>query len=282
MGHEVAGEIAAVGAGVTRWKPGDRVVPGVSGPCGRCADCHGGRANLCAAGHADRMWGAFAEFVRVPAGVVAVEPPPHPGRPRRRGRGLPRSARFGPPWLEPSARPVRHSPRLRRRSARLPVGRGRAPPRPRGRPRRPTPRAAGLAARYGARFVDLTRQGPEALVAERRRRRTSPSTARATRPSGSCLAGARAAREDRSCSSAAARPARRCFRRGAAPLRRDRRCSGRFTTRRPRPARPSTHSPRARSIRALSSRRGARSRTCRGFPGGAARGEGVRYAILGG
>jgi len=71
MGHELAGEIAAVGDGVAGWKIGERVVPGVSGPCGRCGDCMGGRENLCRAGHSDRTWGAFAELVRVPASVVA-------------------------------------------------------------------------------------------------------------------------------------------------------------------------------------------------------------------
>jgi L-iditol 2-dehydrogenase len=71
MGHELAGEIAAVGDGVSGWRAGDRVVPGVSGPCGSCADCRGGRENLCRAAHSDRTWGAFAELVRVPAGVVA-------------------------------------------------------------------------------------------------------------------------------------------------------------------------------------------------------------------
>jgi L-iditol 2-dehydrogenase len=72
MGHELAGEVSALGEGVTAWRKGDRAVPGISGPCGRCADCRNGRANLCGAGHADRTWGAFAEYVRVPAGVVAA------------------------------------------------------------------------------------------------------------------------------------------------------------------------------------------------------------------
>jgi len=71
MGHEICGEIAELGSGVAGWKVGERVVPGIIGPCGRCPDCVGGRANLCPVGHADRTWGAFAEFVRVPAGVVA-------------------------------------------------------------------------------------------------------------------------------------------------------------------------------------------------------------------
>ena len=72
MGHEVCGEIADVGEGVTGWRVGDRVVPGITGPCGECPDCRHGRSNLCAAAHADRTWGAFAELVRVPASVVST------------------------------------------------------------------------------------------------------------------------------------------------------------------------------------------------------------------
>ncbi len=165
MGHEVAGEIVAVGAGVTRWKPGDRVVPGVSGPCGRCADCHGGRANLCAAGHTDRMWGAFAEFVRIPAGVVSANLHPVPDAVDDEVAA----------FLDPLASVLHGWNRLRAPSGALLVyGAGAlaflwsAVARRRGlevvlagrRPER-----AGLAARFGARFVDLTRQGPEALVA---------------------------------------------------------------------------------------------------------------------
>lgn len=71
MGHEACGVIVDVGAGVDRFAAGDRVVPGISGPCGECAECGRGFENLCAVGHADRTWGAFAEFLRVPAAVVA-------------------------------------------------------------------------------------------------------------------------------------------------------------------------------------------------------------------
>ena len=70
MGHEACGEIVEAGEGVGDFRVGERVVPGVSGPCGVCEDCRGGRANLCGAGHADRTWGAFAELLRVPAAVV--------------------------------------------------------------------------------------------------------------------------------------------------------------------------------------------------------------------
>jgi len=71
MGHEFTGEVTEVGEGVRGFRAGEEVVPGISGPCGACGDCRAGRANLCAAGHADRTWGAFAEYARIPAGVVA-------------------------------------------------------------------------------------------------------------------------------------------------------------------------------------------------------------------
>jgi L-iditol 2-dehydrogenase len=72
MGHEACGEIVETGEAVAGFRVGDRVVPGVSGPCGRCRECRAGMPNLCATAHADRTWGAFAEFLRVPAGVVAA------------------------------------------------------------------------------------------------------------------------------------------------------------------------------------------------------------------
>ncbi|USP96101.1 sorbitol dehydrogenase [Bacillus vallismortis] len=47
LGHECAGEIAAVGSSVDQFKVGDRVAvePGVT--CGRCEACKEGRYNLC-------------------------------------------------------------------------------------------------------------------------------------------------------------------------------------------------------------------------------------------
>lgn len=46
-GHELAGVVAEVGAGVTRWRPGDRVtVPFVCG-CGACEYCWAGEAQVC-------------------------------------------------------------------------------------------------------------------------------------------------------------------------------------------------------------------------------------------
>jgi L-iditol 2-dehydrogenase len=78
MGHEGCGEIAELGEGVTGLSVGDRVVAGISGPCGACHECRRGFANLCSAGHSDRAWGTFAEFLRVPAPIVVSNLHPVP------------------------------------------------------------------------------------------------------------------------------------------------------------------------------------------------------------
>ncbi len=165
MGHELCGEVVEAGAGADGWKPGERVAPGVSGPCGRCIACRSGRANLCAAGHADRVWGAFAEYVRVPAGVVAANlhrvPASLPDEPAA--------------FLDPLASVLHGWNRLRDPSGAMLIygagalaflwaavaGRGGMETIIAGR----RPDRAPLAQRYGARFVDPTRDGREALVA---------------------------------------------------------------------------------------------------------------------
>lgn len=47
LGHEVAGVVAAIGAGVTRVKPGDQVAVNPSRPCGHCKYCLAGKPNHC-------------------------------------------------------------------------------------------------------------------------------------------------------------------------------------------------------------------------------------------
>ncbi len=47
VGAEASGEIAALGAGVTQFKPGQRVVMYGAMTCGHCAACREGRDNLC-------------------------------------------------------------------------------------------------------------------------------------------------------------------------------------------------------------------------------------------
>ena len=46
-GHEGAGEVLAVGDGVTSVKPGDHAIVAWSAPCGKCAACLRGQPNLC-------------------------------------------------------------------------------------------------------------------------------------------------------------------------------------------------------------------------------------------
>ncbi|MEV4543983.1 zinc-dependent dehydrogenase [Micromonospora echinaurantiaca] len=74
MGHEIAGEVVAVGAGVDSWAPGDRVQVIAAIPCGRCGECRRGRRTVCPnqesmGYHYD---GGFAEYLVVPAKVLAV------------------------------------------------------------------------------------------------------------------------------------------------------------------------------------------------------------------
>lgn len=64
-GHELAGVVDSVGAGVQRWSVGDRVtVPFVCG-CGRCEWCLSGNAQVCPDQEQPGVthWGSFAEHV---------------------------------------------------------------------------------------------------------------------------------------------------------------------------------------------------------------------------
>lgn len=70
FGHEFAGTVAAVGAGVHGVREGDRAVAANSAPCRVCPLCVAGRANLCE----DLLFvnGAYGEFITLPARLVAV------------------------------------------------------------------------------------------------------------------------------------------------------------------------------------------------------------------
>jgi L-iditol 2-dehydrogenase len=68
FGHELAGAVTAVGAGVHGILEGDRVVAANSAPCGVCALCLAGRPNLCE----DLLFvnGAYGEAIALPPRLV--------------------------------------------------------------------------------------------------------------------------------------------------------------------------------------------------------------------
>ncbi|UCH60539.1 MAG: zinc-binding dehydrogenase [Anaerolineales bacterium] len=69
LGHEVSGTIAGLGAGVTRWKEGSRVLlPAVYG-CGQCAMCRTGRENVCEkmVMFGNNVDGGYAQYMVAPA-----------------------------------------------------------------------------------------------------------------------------------------------------------------------------------------------------------------------
>ena len=70
FGHEYAGTIEAVGEGVEHFTEGMRVVATNSAPCGECFFCKRDMPNLCAKLKGSLVNGAFAEYIRVPEGVV--------------------------------------------------------------------------------------------------------------------------------------------------------------------------------------------------------------------
>lgn len=78
-GHELAGVVSAVGRGVTRWQPGDRVTVPFVCACGHCPACAAGEQQVCErqAQPGFTTWGSFAEYVAIGnADVNLVRLPP--------------------------------------------------------------------------------------------------------------------------------------------------------------------------------------------------------------
>ncbi|MDX6250909.1 MAG: alcohol dehydrogenase [Kribbellaceae bacterium] len=71
-GHELAGTIAAVGAGVTGWQVGDRVTTPFICACGTCEQCREGNHQVCPnqLQPGFNYWGSFAEYVALPYAEV--------------------------------------------------------------------------------------------------------------------------------------------------------------------------------------------------------------------
>jgi L-iditol 2-dehydrogenase len=68
FGHELAGDIVAVGSNVKNFKVGQRVMAANSAPCGNCYYCQHDQENLCE----DLLFnnGAYAEYIRIPERIV--------------------------------------------------------------------------------------------------------------------------------------------------------------------------------------------------------------------
>lgn len=67
LGHEIAGLVAQLGAGVTNFQPGEHVVSLLTHACGRCDRCRQGREHRCRFGEGigHGRDGGFAEYVCV-------------------------------------------------------------------------------------------------------------------------------------------------------------------------------------------------------------------------
>ncbi len=82
LGHEPVGVIAELGAGLTAYREGQRVVVGAITPCGQCYACLAGGLAQCG-GRAAGAWrlgntidGCQAEYVRVPFAAANLAPVP--------------------------------------------------------------------------------------------------------------------------------------------------------------------------------------------------------------
>lgn len=78
LGHETVGVVDAVGAGVTEFRGGERVIAYYYAGCGSCEHCRRGDENLCHALRAEYGFitdGGFAEFMIIPARNAILLPP---------------------------------------------------------------------------------------------------------------------------------------------------------------------------------------------------------------
>jgi Threonine dehydrogenase and related Zn-dependent dehydrogenases len=75
IGHEVAGEVAEVGANVSGWAVGDRAQVIAAVPCGECYECRKGWMAVCAnqTSIGYQYDGGFAEYMVVPQAVLKVD-----------------------------------------------------------------------------------------------------------------------------------------------------------------------------------------------------------------
>ena len=71
FGHEFSGDVAAIGAGVSSFAPGDAIMAVHSAPCDACWWCSHGEEELCTQVMVTKILGAYAEYLTLPAHIVA-------------------------------------------------------------------------------------------------------------------------------------------------------------------------------------------------------------------
>jgi L-iditol 2-dehydrogenase len=71
FGHEFSGDVAAVGNGVGALRVGDPVMCAHTAPCGQCFWCTNAQEELCEQVMPKMILGAYADYVHVPAHIVA-------------------------------------------------------------------------------------------------------------------------------------------------------------------------------------------------------------------
>jgi len=70
LGHEFSGDVVEAGDGVTGFPVGTPVMAVHSAPCGECSYCIMGKENLCDRTMEDKVLGAYAEYIKLPAQIV--------------------------------------------------------------------------------------------------------------------------------------------------------------------------------------------------------------------
>jgi L-iditol 2-dehydrogenase len=78
FGHEFSGEIAEVGARVSGFREGDAIMAVPTAPCGHCYYCQRQQENLCDTVMETMVLGAYAEYIKLPGRIVAVNLYPKP------------------------------------------------------------------------------------------------------------------------------------------------------------------------------------------------------------
>jgi crotonyl-CoA carboxylase/reductase len=76
-GSDASGIVAAVGPGVTRWKPGNEVVMHCNQSCGECPECNGLDPMACSQQKIwayESNWGSFADYCKVQAQQLLPKP----------------------------------------------------------------------------------------------------------------------------------------------------------------------------------------------------------------